>query len=121
MGDQTVTSALGEGKARQGLRVCGSGPCSHAGRSGKTVRRCSSKDLQEVRGSSLQRSVEMARNRLSSVIQELGMTRTECGAEGHRRPVRGDRTQARRVWETTEGRWKSLKGFKQRNAVSSLI
>lgn len=67
MGDQTVTSALGEGKARQGLRVCGSGPCSHAGWSGKLlVRRCSSKDLQEVRGSSLQRSVEMARNRLSS-------------------------------------------------------
>lgn len=39
------------------------------------------------------------------------MTRTECGARGHRIPVRGDRTQARRVLETTEWRWESFEGF----------
>lgn len=64
-------------KQSKGLGACRSDPCSYGGWSRKTsVRRCLSKDLQEVRGSSLQRSdgivlqisVEMARNMLPVVM-----------------------------------------------------
>lgn len=59
MEGQMVTSAMEKDKARQGLDVCRGGlAVIQGGQSYREdfVKRCLSKDLKEVRGSSLQRS-----------------------------------------------------------------